>query len=118
VAVVADGEEIRFAVFTRMASKLLMMYFEMRHTPTELASPAVPLQDETVQLCILLTIQPDRLPPGKVAHAGLATSAINNFCCSGSRNLKNRSCELNRRFGLPLSKLAPARKSAQIISKQ
>src|SRR2546429_9185004 len=38
--------------------------------------------------------------------------------CSPGRNLKNRAMECSKMSGLPLSRLAPARKSAQIISKQ
>src|ERR1019366_5676918 len=39
-------------------------------------------------------------------------------CCSPGKNLKYREIELSRISGSPLSKCAPARKSAQIISRQ
>ena len=38
--------------------------------------------------------------------------------CSPGRNWKNRAIENKSTFGWPLSRLAPARKSAQIISRQ
>src|SRR2546426_5233752 len=44
--------------------------------------------------------------------------STNACCCSPGRNLKNRETECKSASGFPLSRFAPARKSAQIISKQ
>ena len=55
MAVMAECDEVLFAVLAGVCAKPLMMYFETRHSPAELASPAVTLQDETMQVCILLT---------------------------------------------------------------
>jgi hypothetical protein len=43
-----------------MTPKLLMMHFKVGHGSTELASPAVPLQDGSTKLLVLLTFQTNR----------------------------------------------------------
>ena len=56
--------------------------------------------------------------PDRVHEARWETCDKKACFCSPGRNLKNRAMECSKVSGLPLSRLAPARKSAQIISKQ
>src|ERR1039458_3557721 len=54
-----------------------------------------------------------------LAHDAFSLRPLRNACrCSSGRNLKNLVIENSSISGSPWSRLAPARKSAQIISKQ
>jgi hypothetical protein len=49
MTVVAKSDQVLFRVVSRVAAKLLVVNFQMRRCPADLASPAVPLQDAPMQ---------------------------------------------------------------------
>lgn len=100
------------------------MLFEMNlkvvPPPTVLASPVV--SREYIQPKygpMLLSQHKSRKLSPDHSHETLSLICCIKTCCSETgKNLKNLNVDCNRIFGLPLSRLAPARKSAQIIPKQ
>src|ERR1700758_2759378 len=103
-----------------MTAKELMMDLQVLHCSASLAFPRVPLQNFLPQLLISDLIEPQAclLWPDGFHDALVSTSWTNSLCCCCGKNLKNRVIENRNVSGSPLSKLAPARKSAQIISRQ
>jgi len=95
------------------------MDLEIFHPPASLASPAIALQDFAAKQTIRFR--------GKSQTRLLGADSVQNVICNSSRScfrcgfgrpMTSRVRQGNRASWLPPSKLAPARKSAQIISKQ
>ena len=85
-----------------------------------LTSPSVPLQDFSTELLVGFGSEPQAGMFGsdRIHEARWEICDKKACFCSPGRNLKNRLIECSNISGLPLSRFAPARKSAQIISKQ
>jgi hypothetical protein len=49
MTIVAKGDQVLFCVLARPTSELLVMNFQMRPRAADLAPPAVPLQDGSMQ---------------------------------------------------------------------
>jgi hypothetical protein len=88
--------------------------------PTVLASPVVSPEDlETKTLIYVFSEHQSRRLWTDRGHETLSLTCCMKACFSETgKNLKNLSMDCNRISGLPFSKFAPARKSAQIISRQ
>jgi hypothetical protein len=115
----AEHDEIFFAVRPQPASPNYVMDLELIAPAAVLAFPAVPLQDIHLQLAVTLGVEPKPPSVSKVAtHADRLMSHKNCCWCEAGRNPKNRRSDVNSTSGLPFSRFAPARKSAQIISRQ
>jgi hypothetical protein len=116
----ADGNEILFRVVAGVAAKLFVMDFQVRHRTARLTTPAIATQDLPSQVLVGWRIEPQGCrfwTSG--AHDTFSLSPPRNACrCSTGRNLKNLIIENSSVSGSPLSRFAPARKSAQIISRQ
>src|SRR5437588_11718503 len=97
-----------------------MMDLQVRCCAADLALPRVSLQDLTTKLFVGFRIQfqPRLLGPNPTHEAFWFACARNSCLCSLGRNLKNCRIECSSISGFPLSRFAPARKSAQIISRQ
>src|SRR6266705_1424867 len=96
------------------------MNLKISKTAAGLTSPAIPLQDFATELLVGLARkpQPPRFWPDRV-HAIRWLACDKKAClCSPGKNLKNLEMDCSSTSGSPLSRLAPARKSAQIISRQ
>jgi hypothetical protein len=119
VAVCAERDQVLFGVVARVVSKFLVMDLQVRHCPARLTPPAIATQDRLPQSLVRHRIQPQgrRLWTNR-AHDAFSMRTRNVCRCSSGRNLKNLVIENSSVSGSPLSRLAPARKSAQIISKQ
>src|SRR3989454_12483141 len=111
-------DQVVLGILAQMTAKLLVMNLKIAQTAARLTSPAVPLQDFLTELLVGLArkSQPRMFWPDCIHEARCRDK---NACfCSPGRNLKNREMDCNSSSGSPLSRLAPARKSAQIISRQ
>ena len=84
-----------------------------------LTPPAIALENPQPQFFVVRCRQAmPRALASIAAHADLLLLSRNRCCCGEGRKWKNLSSDISRASGLPFSKFAPARKSAQIISRQ
>jgi hypothetical protein len=115
----AEHDEIFSAVRPQLASPNYVMDLELIAQAAVLAFPAVPLQDFLLQMAVTLGVEPKPPSFSKVAtHADRLMSRKNCCCCEAGRNPKNRRKDITSTSTFPFSRFAPARKSAQIISRQ
>ena len=116
----AQRDQIRLLVFALLTPQLLVVDMQVFLGATELASPAIALQHLFSQLIVHLGIKPQaRLFGSNPLHEAFPVTSWRKACrCSPGRNLKNLDIDCSSRVGSSFSRFAPARKSAQIISKQ
>src|SRR5512133_3692833 len=103
-----------------MTAKFFVVNLQILSTAAVLASPSVSLQDLSTELSIRIGLPSHTflLYANAIHRAFWLTCVRKTFCCSVGRNLKKASIDLSSISGVPFSRFAPARKSAQIISKQ
>jgi hypothetical protein len=103
-----------------MASEFLVVDLEVRHDSAGLASPAITAQHLLPQFFVGFCFESDAsLFRDNLIHEAFSQASCRNACFSGcGRNLNNCRIDWRTTPGLPSSRLAPARKSAQIISRQ
>ena len=119
VALDAKGYEILSRVIPQVAPPLFVMDLKAFHTPTQLASPAVSLQDFPAELAIGFKIKPQAGPLRSDPLQSVTCTFSRSCCrCAFGRPMTNRVRQGNKASRLSASKLTPARKSAQIISRQ
>jgi len=120
VAGTAERNQILFCIVARVAAKFLVVNFQVRHPPARLTPPAVATQYLLPKNFIRCRIQPQGYGPwAERAHEAFSFRLTRNAClCSPGRNWKNLLIENSSISGSPWSRFAPARKSAQIISRQ
>lgn len=111
----AQRNQVLLAIRSCPAPSDDVMDLELIAPATVLAFPAVPLQYCLFQLTVPVVIEPK---PAVLAHANFLTLFRNLSCCCGGKNPKNLCIDMSSAAGSPLSRFAPARKSAQIISRQ
>jgi hypothetical protein len=112
-------DEILLAIRSRLASANDVMDLELISPAALLALPAIPLKNLEAELPVILGFKPQRRNSGIFcAHADRLILSRKSCCCRAGRKWKNRSSDISSTSGLPFSKFAPARKSAQIISRQ
>jgi hypothetical protein len=115
----AEGNQILGSVIAQSAPPLNVMDLKILPAPAPLASPAISLQDFTAELTIGFWIKPQARPHGADPFQNVTcTSSRSCFLCGFGRPMTSRVRQGKRASRLPASKLTPARKSAQIISKQ
>ena|SRR5256885_6588363 len=120
VAIGAEGNKICFFIVTKPRSLMEVVELEVGSRSAALASPVVTGEHLLPELLIIVRIelQPRTLwlePDHAVAR--FSSLAKYSFCSPG-KNLNRRQTERSRTSGSPFSRFAPARKSAQIISRQ
>ena len=114
-----QGNEILLGICTGLAPPLYVMNLNASHRPTQLAAPAVSFENFPAKILVFLSIELDSANLERnLTHAASVTCCRNSCCCARGRKRKSRSMENSRILGLPFSIWAPARKSAQIISRQ
>ena len=114
----AERDEVPVGIGSHPTPRLHVMNLEILRRPAVLASPAVPLEDLLSKFLVSFPIQSKAGP--------FLTQGSHEAFCSPSRKLTfiGPGSMSNIRFiesstaSRLLSSLAPARKSAQIISKQ
>jgi hypothetical protein len=115
----AEHDEIFFPVRPQLASPNYVMDLELIAPATALALPAIPLQNFRLELAVMLEVEPKPMSSGNVhTHADRLISSKNRRCCGAGRKWSSRCTHSNSTSGFPFSRFAPARKSAQIISRQ
>ncbi|SRR6185295_4336539 len=103
-----------------MAAQLLVVDLKVLSGTADLTLPAIPAQYLFAEPFVKLGIKPQSRSLGSnpVHEAFSVTSCRKASLCSLGRNLKNREIDCRSIVGSSLSRFAPARKSAQIISRQ
>src|SRR6266436_6357446 len=115
----AKSYEILSRIITQAAPGLEVMNLKTLDLPARLATPAISVQDFQVELAISFRIKPQswlfRTHPRQNVTW---TSSSNCFLSGFGRPITNRVSEGSKASRFPASRLSPARKSAQIISRQ
>ena len=115
----AEGDQILGNIISESAPRLYVMDLKAFHPPAPLTTPAISLQDFAAELAISFRIKPQAGSLGTDPCQNVTcTSSRSCFRCGFGRPMTSRVRQGNRASRLPASKLTPARKSAQIISKQ
>jgi hypothetical protein len=106
-------------IIAQVAPRLNVMDLKILHAPAGLTSPAISLQNFTAELAIRFRIKPQASPlRADSCQIVTCTSSRSCFRCDFGRPTTSRMRHGSRVSRLPASKLTPARKSAQIISRQ
>src|SRR5450756_1521137 len=114
-----QDDEIFFTIRSRLAPPNLVMDLQLISSATPLAFPAIPLENFHLQLAVTPWVEPNTTAFGDPRiHADRLISPKNCCCSKAGRNPKNRRNDIRSMSGFPFSRFAPARKSAQIISRQ
>ena len=103
-----------------MTSQPLVMDFKARGGAAELTFPSVAAQHLLMKSGVRFCFESDARTFGcNMGHDAFSVTWRKNVCLSSpGRNLKSRTIDCKSTSGFPLSRFAPARKSAQIISRQ
>ena len=114
-----EGNQIFGGVIAQSATRTNVMDLEILHLPAQLATPAISLQDFAAELAISIKVKLQAWPSGTNPGQSV-TCTFSRSCsrCSFGRPMASRVRQGNRASRSPVSRLTPARKSAQIISKQ
>ena len=116
----AQSDQVLLRIITAPAAKLLVMHFQVGSAPATLTSPTVATQHLFPKLLVQLGAKSHAVLSGQnPAHEAFSVASCRNACrWSPGRNLKNLDMDCRRIDGSSLSRRAPARKSAQIISQR
>jgi hypothetical protein len=119
MALDTESYEILSRIIAQAAPRLNVMDLQILHAPAGLTAPVVSLQDFTAKLAISFRVKPQAGPLcTDPLQKVTCTSSRSCFRCGFGRPMTSRVRQGNNASPLPASKLTPARKSAQIISKQ
>ena len=120
MAAAAQGNQVQFVIRTLPAAKLLMVDLQVLSGAADLALPAIAAQYLSTEFFVKLGIklQTRSLGSNSIHDAFPVTSCRKACRCSPGRNLRNRDMDCRSSVGSSFSRFAPARKSAQIISRQ
>ena len=120
MAVGAKGNQIQIVIRALLAAKLLVMDLQVLPRTTDLALPAIATQYLFSELVVRFGIEPQARSLGSnPVHEAFSVTSCRKACrCSPGKNLKNRDMDCRSTVGSSFSRFAPARKSAQIISRQ
>src|ERR1017187_8752784 len=117
---IAKSDQIFFPVIARVTAEFLVVDLKVVHCSTALAPPTIPPRNSRAR-CLdgLGANSGGPWLSSNWVHDALGRNSCRKACCCWrGRNLKNLVIENSSVSGSPLSRLAPARKSAQIISRQ
>jgi hypothetical protein len=120
MAACTEGNQVQVVIIALLAAELFVMDLKVLPGTAHLASPAIAAQnlfsEFVIWFCIKLQAPP--LWPNPLHEAFSVTWCRKACRWSPGRNLKNLDIDCGSTVGSSFSKLAPARKSAQIISRQ
>ncbi len=115
----AQRDEILFDVLSEPTPRADVVNLKLIHATTALAAPPVALQHLPAEPSIGFRVKSQsRASWARWGHEAFRTCSKNSFCLGCGRNSKSRPSEISKASGFPFSRLAPAKKSAQIISRQ
>ncbi len=114
-----QGYKILFRIVSAAAARIKVVDLEINDASAMLAAPRVPCEHTLAQPAVGFGVEPQtrslRMEP---SHAAFPTCS-KNFLRSGlGKNSNSRQTDISSTSGFPVPRWAPARKSAQIISKQ
>jgi hypothetical protein len=119
VALGADRDQILPGIVAHPTARLHMMHLKLSDAPTKLAAPPVAIEHLPAQFSIGFRVESQsRASWARWGHEAFRTCSRNSCCLGRGRNSKSRPSERSKVSGFPFSRLAPAKKSAQIISRQ
>lgn len=119
VAFGAKTNEILSRVITQLASRSDVMHFEIRRMTAVLAPPSIAFKHLPVELLVRFRGKAKARAPGpRSAHADFRSRAEKVCFNSSGSSSYSRHRARSMAWGDWLSSPAPARKSAQIISRQ
>ena len=119
VALDTKSYEILSRIIAQAASWLDVMDLETLRSPAPLATPAISLQDFAAELAISFKVKLQAWSSGTDPSQSVTWTFSRSCClCGIGRPSASRVNECRRASVLPVSRLTPARKSAQIISRQ
>ena len=119
VAPNTKSDQVFLNVTTERASILDMVHLKVARTATPLASPSIALEHLAAELLVGSEIQPNPSAHGTFGvHDAFGKRSMNSAFCGCGRRTKSRLNARSKESGFPASRFAPARKSAQIISRQ
>jgi hypothetical protein len=108
-----ECNQVLLGIGPAVTTELLVVHFEFTHCAAKLTPPSISGQDPFTDKFVFAWI--DSLP----SHAiDSQTHALRFRLCSGVKNWTKRKTHRSSTAGLLPSRFAPARKSAQIISRQ
>ena len=116
----AKRDQIAFTIAARVAAKLFVVDFKVGHGTADLAPPAVSPEYVLAELLVILLIEPDRrlFRHSSIHWIFSVTNCAKACLWPPGRNLNNRESARRSTSGSAAFKFAPAKKSAQIISRQ
>jgi hypothetical protein len=115
----AKSYEILSRIIAQAASRPNVMDLKLLHAPARLAAPAVSFQNFPAELAVSFWIKPQAGSLCTDSSQSVAcTSSRSRFLSGFARPITSRVRQGNKASRLPASMLTPAKKSAQIISKQ
>jgi len=116
----AKCNQVQVVVAALLAPMLLVVDMQVLSGATDLACPAIAPQYLFSELVVRFGIEPQARSLGSNwLHEAFPVTSCRKACrWSPGRNLKKRDIDCSSAVGSSLSKFAPARKSAQIISRQ
>src|SRR5712692_7129507 len=115
----AERDEVLFCIVSELAPRADVMDLEVGKTSAVLAAPPIPVEYLTPQFQIRRRTELQSRSSGtEPGHDAVRTCSSKSTFWSRGRNLMSRSSERSSAWGFPFSRFAPARKSAQIISRQ
>ena len=120
VASGAERDQILLGITSAATSDFRVVNFQIRSRSTGLASPTIASEHLQTKLFVRFRIKPQTgLFRENSIHEAFSVTSWRNACrCSPGRNLKKRASDCRSTVGSSPSRFAPARKSAQIISRQ
>jgi hypothetical protein len=113
----AQGDQVFFSIVAKRAPCLNVMNLEVSQAAARLAPPSVPHEDRSMEFLVQRGIESQPEASRSIRCHKISFTLVRNSCCfrCGS-NPKSRSRESIKAFESSVSRFAPARKSAQIIS--
>jgi len=115
----AQGNHVQILIRALLTAQLFVVDLQVSSRTADLTSPIVSLHDLLAKFFVQLGFQSHAGAFWlKSIHASWFARDRNCSRCSPGRNLKSRAIDCRSAPGSPLSRFAPARKSAQIISRQ
>ena len=120
VARSAKRNQVLLRIVAGVAAEFFVVDFKVGLRATQLTSETVATQHLVAELFVQLGIKLQaRLLRSDLIHDAFSFAWCRNVCLSSpGRNLKNRKADCKRTLGFSFSRFAPAKKSAQIISRQ
>ena len=120
MAACTECNQVFLGIIAALATEFLVVDLQILSGTTDLASPAIASQYFISELFVEFGLKAQAWSLGlNTVHETFAVVSWRKASrCSAGRHLKNRDTDCRSAIGSSFSRCAPARKSAQIISRQ